>query len=176
MSRRFDLSLLSLSAVLILGGCAESRSELDGYIADVKQRAGKPLPPLPVMKRFETFEYTAQGMRDPFTKVSANNEETTTEAVAGSGPRPIEGRRKEELEGFPLDALDMVGTIGGGTDIFGLVKDPSGVVHRIRPSNYLGQNHGRITGIYEDRIELVELFPNGLGGYEERQSAIALDE
>lgn len=176
MSRRFELSLMSLATVLALGGCAESRSELDGYIAEVKQRPGKPLPPLPVMKTFESFVYAAHGKRDPFTPVSANSEETTTEAVAGSGPRPIEGRRKEELEGFPLDALDMVGTIGGGADIYGLVKDPSGVVHRIRPSNYLGQNHGRITGIYEDRIELVELFPNGLGGYEERQSAIALDD
>ncbi len=176
MSRRFELSLLSLAAVVALGGCAESRSELDAYIADVKQRPGKPLPPLPVMKTFETFVYTAHEMRDPFTKVAANNDEAVTEAVAGSGPRPDANRRKEELEGFPLDALDMVGTIGGGPEIFGLVKDPSGVVHRIRPSNYLGQNHGRITGIYEDRIELVELFPNGLGGYEERQSAIALDE
>jgi len=176
MSRRFELSLLSMAAVLALGGCAESRSELDAYIAKVKERPGKPLPPLPVMKRFETFEYAAQGMRDPFTKVSTSNEEQTTEAVAGSGPRPIKDRRKEELEGFPLDSLDMVGTIGGGADIFGLVKDPSGVVHRVRPNNYMGQNDGHITGIYEDRIELVELFPNGLGGYEERRSAIALDD
>ena len=70
----------------------------------------------------------------------------------------------------------MVGTMGAGADIFGLVKDPTGVVHRVSTSNYLGQNDGKILGIYEDRIELVELFPNGLGGWEERRSAIALDD
>jgi type IV pilus assembly protein PilP len=175
MSQRLGLTAMAFAAV-VLAGCAESRSELDAYIAEVKQRPGKPLPPLPVMKRFETFEYAAQELRDPFTQVSASSEEQTSETVAGSGPRPDKTRRHEELEGFPLDSLDMVGTIGGGSDIFGLVKDPSGVVHRVRPNNYLGQNDGHITGIYEDRIELVELFPNGLGGYEERRSAIALDD
>ena len=75
-----------------------------------------------------------------------------------------------------MDSLDMVGTMGSEENIFGLLKDPTGVVHRVKPSNFLGQNDGKILGIYEDRIELVELFPNGLGGWEERRSAIALDD
>lgn len=161
----------------VLSGCAKSRSELDAYIADVKQRPGRPLPPLPKMQQFETFEYAAQELRDPFAKVSSEQRDEGAAAVAtGAGPRPDRTRRKEELEGFPLDALDMVGTMGSDADIFGLVKDPTGVVHRVRPSNYLGQNDGKILGVYEDRIELVELFPNGLGGWEERRSAIALDD
>jgi type IV pilus assembly protein PilP len=160
----------------VLAGCAQSRSELDGYIADVKQRPGQPLPPLPKMQQFETFEYAAQGMRDPFARVSGEQRDEMAAVSAGSGPRPDRTRRKEELEGFPLDSLDMVGTMGSDADIFGLVKDPTGVVHRVKPSNFLGQNDGKILGIYEDRIELVELFPNGLGGWEERRSAIALDD
>jgi len=176
MSRAKSWMALSITSAVLLVGCAESRSELDGYILDVKQRPGKSLPPLPVMQTFPAFEYTANEMRDPFTAVTQESDEQSTASAPGSGPQPIAGRRKEELENFPLDSLDMVGTIGGGADIYALVKDPSGVVHRVRPNNYLGQNHGHITGIYEDRIELVELFPNGLGGYEERRSAIALDD
>jgi type IV pilus assembly protein PilP len=57
-----------------------------------------------------------------------------------------------------------------------LIKDPDGVIHQVRPDNYMGQNFGRITGIYEDRIELVELIPNGVGGWIERPAAIALDD
>ncbi len=176
MSRANSWIALSIASAVLLIGCAESRSELDRYISDVKQRPGKPLPPLPVMQTFPPFEYTAQGMRDPFTAVMQDEDEQSVASAPGEGPQPIRDRRKEELESFPLDSLDMVGTIGGGADIYALVKDPSGVVHRVRPNNYLGQNHGHITGIYEDRIELVELFPNGLGGYEERRSAIALDD
>ena len=171
------LLLVGLTALAgVLAGCAQSRSELDAYIAEVKQRPGQPLPPLPKMQQFETFEYAAQDMRDPFARVSSEQRDEADAVAAGSGPRPDRTRRKEELESFPLDALDMVGTMGAEAEIFGLVKDPTGVVHRVRPSNFLGQNDGKILGIYEDRIELVELFPNGLGGWEERRSAIALDD
>lgn len=163
-------------AVLMIGGCADSRSELESYIAEIKQRPGKPLPPLPKMQEFETFEYAAHAMRDPFSRAASDSRDEPDAVAAGSGPRPDRGRRKDELESFPLDSLDMVGTMGAEDNIFGLVKDPSGVVHRVKPSNYLGQNDGKIVGVYEDRIELVELFPNGLGGWEERRSAIALDD
>ena len=168
---------MSLSAlVLILSGCAQSRSELEAYIAEVKLRPGQPLPPLPKMQEFETFEYAAHDMRDPFAKIASDQSQESDAVATGAGVRPDRTRRKEELENFPLDGLDMVGTMGSGADIFGLVKDPTGVVHRVGTSNFLGQNDGKILGIYEDRIELVELFPNGLGGWEERRSAIALDD
>jgi type IV pilus assembly protein PilP len=170
--------LLAASIVLVaiaLGGCAESRSELEAYVGSIKARPGKPLPPLPKMQEFETFEYAAYELRDPFSRIATDARDEGVADVAVAGPRPDRDRRKEELEGFPLDALDMVGTMGGGADMFGLIKDPTGVVHRVRPSNYLGQNDGKILGVYEDRIELVELFPNGLGGWEERRSAIALE-
>jgi len=85
-------------------------------------------------------------------------------------------RTREALELFPLDSLDMVGTLGmGSKDTAGLIKDPDGVIHRVRPNNYLGQNYGRITGIFDDRIELVELVPNGVGGWIERPASIALE-
>ena len=42
--------------------------------------------------------------------------------------------------------------------------------------NYLGQNNGKIIAIAEDHIDLVELIPNGTGGWMERQASIALGE
>lgn len=171
------LMLLAIPAVLALQGCAKSQEELDSYIREIKQRPGGPLPPLPTMKVFPPYEYNAQDLRDPFAKVASEQEEETQVAVSASGGlAPDPNRRKEELESYPLDALDMVGTLGADKDIAALVKDPTGVIHRVRPNNYVGQNHGKILAIYEDRIELEELFPNGLGGYEMRQSAIALDD
>lgn len=171
------LVLCALPAALMLQGCAKSESELNDYIREVKQRPGGPLPPLPTMKVFPPFEYAAQDLRDPFAKVAGDQEEEAQVATATTGGlAPDPNRRKEELESYPLDALDMVGTLGADADIAALVKDPTGVIHRVRPNNYLGQNDGKIVAIYEDRIELEELFPNGLGGYELRQSAIALDD
>jgi type IV pilus assembly protein PilP len=57
-----------------------------------------------------------------------------------------------------------------------LVRDPDGVVHRVRVGNYLGQNYGRVIAVEEDRIELVELVPNGTGGWMEKPATIALAE
>jgi len=53
---------------------------------------------------------------------------------------------------------------------------PDKVTYRVRPGNYLGQSDGRITAIYEDRIEMVELVPDGAGGWLERQAKIALED
>lgn len=167
---------LALGLVTIAAGCAESRSELDAYIASVKQRPGGPLPPIPVMREFPSFEYTARDLRDPFSKGAETSDDgSNVSGTPGTGAAPIKDRRKEELESYPLDSLDMVGTMGMGDNIVGLIKDPTGVIHRVRPDNYLGQNHGRITDIYEDRIVLSELFPNGLGGWDQRTSEIALE-
>lgn len=167
LSRAVFLALLALVA----SGCSKGTGDLDARIAEIKARKGAPLEPLPVMRTFETFEYAAQDMRDPFAP-SIDNE---AEATAMQGPRPDMNRPKDPLESFPLDALDMVGTLGLGSDVTGLIKDPDGVVHQVRPENYMGQNFGRITAIQEDHIDLVELIPNGVGGWIERQASIALD-
>ncbi len=167
LSRAVLLALLAVAA----SGCSKGTSDLEARITEIKARKGAPLEPLPVMRTFETFEYAAQDMRDPFAP-SVDNE---AEATAMQGPRPDMNRPKDPLESFPLDALDMVGTLGLGSDVTGLIKDPDGVVHQVRPENYMGQNFGRITAIQEDHIDLVELIPNGVGGWIERQASIALD-
>lgn len=142
---------------------------LEAWVAEVRARPAPPLEPLPVMQQFETFEYSAQAMRDPFS-------DAWVSAEGGNGTRPDPNRRKEPLEAYPLDALDMVGTIGGGSGLIALVMAPDKVTYRVRPGVYLGQSDGRVTGVYEDRIELIELVPDGAGGWLERPAALALDD
>jgi type IV pilus assembly protein PilP len=160
-----------LAAVAALAGCGKPMTDLEQRVAEIKGKRGAPLEPLPRMRTFETFEYKAETLRDPFSP-SIDQEV----ASGGDGPRPDMNRPREPLESYPLDTLDMVGTLGLSADVTALVKDTDGVIHRVRPDNYLGQNYGRVTGIYEDRIEIVELIPNGVGGWIERPAAIALDD
>ena len=68
----------------------------------------------------------------------------------------------------------MVGTLSDQRASFGLVQDAQGLVHRVTVGNHLGQNFGRITKITDSEIQLVEIVPDGLGGYLERPAAIAL--
>lgn len=169
MTRKAMSGLLLAAVALSLSACTRGSRDLEAWVAEVKARPAPPLDPLPVMKQFETFEYGAHSMRDPFAQPSADRD-------GSNALRPDPNRRKEVLEAFPLDSLDMVGTIGAGGDVIGLVMGPDRVTHRVRPGNYLGLNDGRITAVYEDRIEIVELVPDGAGGWLERQARIALED
>ncbi len=156
----------------LLAACSPGMGDLEGYVAEVKGRPGPPLDPLPVMQQFETFEYRAFDLRDPF---SLQTEEQVAQGV-GAGPRPDPNRRRELLESFPLDGLNMVGTLGEGDEVVALVMDPASVIHRVVQGNYLGQNEGRVLAISEGQIELTELVSDGAGGWIPRQASVALDE
>ncbi|MFN7183647.1 MAG: pilus assembly protein PilP [Thermomonas haemolytica] len=167
MLRRLAGALALLLVTLSLVACGGSRGDLEKWVAEVKAKPAPPLEPLPTMQQFETFEYTAQNMRDPF-------DQTFTGEGAG-GPRPDPGRRKQTLEMFSLDSLKMVGSLGTGKGLVALVMAPDKVTYRVKPGDYMGQSDGRVTGVFEDRIELVELVPDGAGGWLERPAKMALD-
>jgi type IV pilus assembly protein PilP len=161
--------MLALCA-LLLAACSKGMSDLVARVDEIKARKGLPIEPPPVMKDPEPFEYEAQDLRDPFSP--SVDEERNDEAA---GPKPDANRPKEPLESYPLDSLDMVGTLGLGADMRALLKDPDGVIHQVRADNYVGQNYGRITAIFEDHIEMVELIPNGVGGWIEKPASISLE-
>jgi type IV pilus assembly protein PilP len=163
--------LLMLGVVLMVAGCTRGMSDLRTWVAQEKAKKGAPIQPLPVIKTFETFTYADQDRRDPFSPSTAELDNS----AATSGPRPDANRAKEPLELFALDSLKMVGTVGAGASMEVLVKDPGGVIHRVRAGEYMGQNYGHITAISEDHIELVELVSNGNGGWMERPASVALD-
>lgn len=162
------VSVIALASIVC--ACTPSEDPRQ-WAAREKAKKGAPLQPLPVIKTFETFVYKDQDKRDPFD-LSADEQDQAT----NTGPHPDQNRPREPLEAFPLDGLKMAGTLGLAKSIEGLVRDPDGVVHRIRVGNYVGQNFGRVTAIGEDRIDIVEMVPNGGGAWIERPAAIALSD
>ncbi len=71
MARRI---LLGIALVLAVTGCTRGITSTPGeapnlekWVAEVKARPAPPLDPLPVMQQFETFEYAAHALRDPFS-------------------------------------------------------------------------------------------------------------
>ena len=70
----------------------------------------------------------------------------------------------------------MVGTLKLGASSYGLVQTKDGLIHRVLPGNRVGQNDGRILSVSDARIALIEIVPDGLGGYLERPAALALSD
>jgi type IV pilus assembly protein PilP len=153
-------------AALVAAGCSGGQSDLQKWIEATKKKPGGRILPLPEVKPYETYVYAAANLRSPFQPQGPNS--------AGGQARPNSRRNREFLEGFSLDTLRMVGTFKVGSNFYGLVQSKDGLVHKVQPGNYLGQNDGKVTEITGGRISLVEIIPDGLGGYIERPASLAL--
>ena len=164
--------LVLVLATVGLSACG-GMDDLDQYINEIKARPGGRIDPLPEITLYEVFTYVAdaQGLRSPFVPDMPQ----ATGSGAG-GARPDPDRSREYLESFPLDTLGMVGTLYIGETMYGLVQTADGLIHRVVPGNYMGQNDGRITDISESDITLVEIISDGIGGYIERDAAVGLSD
>jgi type IV pilus assembly protein PilP len=160
--------LSALLCATVLNGCSGGQSDLQKWIDATKKKPGGRIQPLPEVKPYETYVYAANSMRSPFQPQGPGS------ANGGAGLRPSSRRNREFLEGFSLDTLKMVGTFKVGSSFYGLVQSKDGLVHKVQPGNYLGQNDGKVTEITGGKISLVEIIPDGLGGYIERPASLAL--
>lgn len=178
-NRRYKLASINrliavLLVAILLSACQNKQNDLNQYVGSVLQRPADPIEPIPPILVSDSFIYDPTDLRDPFLI------QTTNESAAGGpgdGPRPDADRRKEYLERFPLDTLEMVGTLARSeSNNWGLIQDTDGVVHRVSENNYLGQNHGRVSAVLPDRVILIELLPDGNGGWLEREASLSIEE
>jgi len=170
------LRTLAVAAVAVsLSGCFGSNmSDLRDEVATIKRTTpGAPMEPLPKLEPYRPFAYAAYGLRNPFEAASFLEEIQVPRPA--SGPQPDLDRPRELLEQFNLESLEMVGTIDK-EGLWVLVEGPNSVVHRVTMGNYLGTNHGRITGVSNERVDLIEIVPDGLGGWEQRESFLSLND
>ena len=157
-------------ALLSLAGCSTEMEELQAKVKEIKDRPGERIEPLPEIKPYEPFAYSASNLRSPFVPAAPARSDLA------AGVRPDVKRPREFLEQFPLDTMRMVGTLQLHGRNYGLVQGKDGLVHRVLPGNFMGQNDGRIVGITGTKISIIEIIPDGLGGYIERPAALALTE
>lgn len=159
-----------LTAAIMLSGCSEDMSDLRRYVEETKGKYQGSVAPLPQFEPYHNHVYSVFNYRAPFDKPVAQDQEAT----ANDGPLPDVQRRKEPLEFFPLDSLQMVGTLEQKGEVWGLVKDPDGTIHRVQPGNYMGQNFGEVLRIEEGSIDLLEIIPDGFGAWVEREISLTL--
>ena len=154
-------------ACLVLAACSGGEGSVQRFITRVEHQPGGRVEPLPTVPKYETFTYDDQNMRSPFVP----SEPTGVGAI-----RPDSSRPRQYLERFPLDTLKMVGTMRLGNAVYGLVQTKDGIVHRVAIGNYMGQNDGQIIQITPTEIRMVEIVPDGLGGFVKRPAALGLSQ
>ena len=156
-------------AVVALAGCGgESHQDLRAWMAAQGAGVKGKLDPLPQMKPYEPFAYNAFDLPDPFKPRKIEPSKGASKLA------PDVARRKEPLEAYPLESLNMVGTLEKGRAVYALVRTPEKDLYQVRQGNYLGQNYGVIIGVTDGEIKLKELVQDGAGDWTERSSTLQL--
>ena len=166
-----------LAIAILAAGCGgeehgDLKEELNQLTKDLRGR----VDPLPQVRPYEPVPYTAEGAIDPFRP------ERIEVAAARSAPSAsaslIEEQKKrppEPLEAFPLESIQMLGTITQQKETFALVKAGPNL-YRVKKGNYMGQNFGVITAIDEAQISVKELVQDSTGDWVERMSSLQMLE
>lgn len=155
--------LLYIAFLAILGsGCSNDMSALQDKITTIVTKKYSDPPPPPKFVEFPKFNYVAQ-KRDPFEEPNKKR----VKKVDGSKSKRCLGqakidprRRREPLEAHALDSLRMVGMLELKGVKWALLKTKDGTVHRVRPNNYIGQDHGIIMQISDVKVVLREIVEN----------------
>jgi len=163
--------LLLLACALLASCGGEKYSDLKDFVAKSDSIPHGRIAPLPDIKPYEPFTYNAYDLTDPFKP-----RKIEPPKGAGGGIQPDLTRRKEPLESFPLENLQMVGTLEQGNVTYALIKTPDNNLFRVKPGNYMGQNFGLITGINESSMQLKEIVEDSAGDWAERTSTLNLIE
>lgn len=169
-ARRFIGIVIACVGIAACSG--EEHSDLRQFVKDSDKLPHGNIPPLPEVKPYEPYSYTAFDLIDPF---KPRKIEPPKGAGAGS-LQPDLTRQREPLEGYPLENLRMVGTLEQKKQMFALVKAPDNTLFRVKTGNYVGQNFGRIVAISESTVKLKEIVQNSGGNWEEKEQALLLTE
>lgn len=171
-------SSLVIAAALALAACGgEEHGDLKQELAQLTKDFRGRVDPLPQVKPYEPVPYTAEGQVDPFRpeRIDVAAQRQMNPSASNARIDKERDRPKEPLEAFPLEAIQMMGTITRNRETFALVKAGPNL-YRVRKGNYMGQNFGVITGIDESQVSLKELIQDGVGEWVERASALQLVE
>lgn len=173
LMRRFT----TLAVAFIVSACGYTTQQEVRTFIDAERAALHPVSKvIPAPKPFEAAVYDEAGKPDPFSKQAFMRELIgAAKAAKPSIATPELGRNRTELEGFPLDALVMVGVLTKAGQHLALVR-AGGRLYQVSLGSYVGPNLGKVTKIEETRLTLRELVQDDLGEWSSRTNMLTMQE
>ena len=177
LSPVFSAGLVLL--MLALGACGTSgQEELQQWMTEQRNATRPQIAPLTAPTKFKPETYAQSGVTEPFSReklVQALKRDSRQATSNAALIAPELSRRKEPLEGSPLDAVFMVGSLVKAGKPVALVRVDN-LIYQVRVGNYLGQNYGRITSVTESSVVLREIVQDAAGEWTERPATLQLLE
>jgi type IV pilus assembly protein PilP len=162
------------AVALLLAGCGDSDvKEVQAWMDQVKHEIRPNVKPLSEPKDFIPYAYGDREAMDPFSPNKLLNQLAKAAEASPDPNKPDLQRPRELLESFPLDTMQMVGTMQkGGTNYALLQIDRS--VYQVRAGQRIGQNFGIVTRVGDDAINIREVVQDAAGEWVERLSKLEL--
>ena len=173
MTRLF--SAWALIGALLLTGCSDDNDQLRQWMEQQRREVKPNVEPLQAPKKFDPQPYTTAQAVDPFST------QKLTVALKQEARQPNSllsaelNRRKEPLEAYPLDSMNMVGSVNRQGQPFALLRVDT-LLYQVKVGDYLGQNYGRIGRIGETEVALREIVQDAAGEWIERPATLQLQE
>jgi type IV pilus assembly protein PilP len=169
-------TFIVLAGVALLAACGgEEQGELRQELAAMTKDLRGKVDPLPPVRSYEPVPYKGESMLDPFVPGRIVVAQAAGAGGSGGGVQPDLNRPKEPLEAFPLEQLQMVGTLAQNKDMYALVRAGNNLF-RVKKGNYMGPNFGVITAIDEGQINLKEVVQDSGGDWVERSTTVQMQE
>ncbi len=172
-------AIAAASAAVVLAACgASGQEELQDWMTQQRAETKPKVQPIPEPKKFTPQAYNQESTTDPFSNqklTQALKRESSQSTSNAALVAPELSRRKEPLEGYPLDAMHMVGTMTKEGRPVALLRVDN-LLYQVRPGNYLGQNFGKIVKVGETEVVLREIVQDAAGEWIERTATLQLQE
>jgi type IV pilus assembly protein PilP len=169
---------LSLSLLGLAAGCTSSADDgLQLWMVTERNAIQGRVTPIPEPSKFEPQSYLSERLVDPFSaeKMASVRGSLAAAVINSKLLEPELNRRRQPLETYPLDTMQMVGSLNRDDQLVALVKVNS-LLYQVRPGSYLGQNYGRVDKITETTISVREIVQDPSGEWTERPAALQLQE
>ena len=156
LARRTINTIALVMLMFVISSCSSDNQDLQDTFDKVRARKGRPIEKIPELKSIPKFVYPSYlKRRDPFSKYIKQSDRVVKKKKIDVNARDLT-RRKQGLEMYKVQDLRMVGMLKKKGEIWGLISTPNGVVRKITVGDFIGENFGKVKGISDKGIRIVE--------------------
>jgi type IV pilus assembly protein PilP len=162
---------LFLCLLLIACG-ADEHSDLKEWMAEESKGIKSNVQMPPPLITPPIVSYAAKNLESPFSTEKVRSKE-------GAGPNdkssPAAGRVSEYLEGFPLEAMRLIGTVHYRDMMYAIIQTPEKPKH-VTVGNYIGPNYGKIVEITKTQMRISETVKDANDLWVQREKILYLQQ